>query len=177
MKLHAHATTKGIYRLRRFHQPWQIVRAGHYGRVEQWAEQVSVFLGLSHEQIIKSQRALWKTEARYQLVARQHKLKFAPGIGRQIDVAHARSDRPILALLSHEAGHGPHDLISLDRMSSAEVLHVHPCAGELEDGVQKLKVLPTWPELKQVSPDILAHTHMLTHLQDGRPVLACRVEE
>ena len=138
--------------------------AGHNGWVKQRTEKIAVFLGLAHEQIIESQRTLWEAEAGYQLVAGQHELKVAPRIGRQVHIAHTRPDRPVLALLAHYAGHGPHDLIALDGMSGAEILHVRPCTGELEDGVEKLEVVPAGPELKQVAAFILAHADVFTHL-------------
>ncbi len=177
VKRHADTTAKRINGLGWLHESWQVVRAGHNGWVKQRAEKIAVFLGLAHEQIIEAQRALREAEAGYQFVAGQHKFQIAPRIGRQIDIAHTRPDRPCLALLAHEAGHGPHKLISLDGMPGAEVLHVRPCTGQFQDGVKKLEVVPAGPELEQIAAFILAHADMLTHLQDGCPVFSCRVDE
>ena len=177
MKFHADTAANGGYSLWWLHQARQIMWAGHNRRVKQRAEQIAVFLGLAHEEVIEAQCALRESESRYQLVARQHKFEVAPRIGRHIDIAHTRPDSPCLALLAHDARHSPHELVALDRMTGAEVLHVWPCAGELENGVEKLEVLPAGPELEQETAFILAHTDVLTHLQDGRPVFAGWIDE
>ncbi len=142
VKRHTNTAANGGYGLWWFHQAGQIMGAGHDRRVKQRAEKVAVFLGLAHEEVIEAQCALREAKTGYQIVAGEHKFKIAPRIGRQIHVTHARSDRPCLALLAHDAGHWPHDLVALDRMASAKVLHIWPCAGQFEDGVKKLEVVP-----------------------------------